>query len=337
MLSFEKVVVVNRNCEFTANFTGITAVLGPNGAGKSTLLALAAGALRPDSGTLKLDDRVLVGSASFVPSHRRRIAYLEQRALLFPHLNVLRNVSFGADGQRARAELAAVGCLELADRRPDQLSGGQAQRVALARALAVDPLVVLLDEPMAALDAAAVPELRMALRDRLTGRPALLATHDLLDVLTIADRVAVLEGGQIVEHGPVADVLARPQSRFLAEFTGVNLLTGLAVDGGLLVEGVKVAGLASSPVPAGAPALATLAPNAVALHRLHPGGSPRNDLTVIVESLEPRGATVLVRTLLRGQPLAAELTAAAVADLALMPGDEVFAVVKATQVQLYGK
>lgn len=337
MLEFDRVMVDARQVDLSAKVTGITAVVGPNGAGKSTMLSLAAGGIRPDRGRISFDGATLAASGAFVPSHRRRFAYLEQRSLLFPHLSVLQNVAFGAERGRAVRELAAVGCGELADRRPRQLSGGQAQRVALARALAIDPALVLLDEPLSAMDAAVVPEMRQLLRERLAGRPALFATHDLLDVLTVADRVAVLVDGRIVEQGAVQDVLARPQTRFMAEFCGVNLLAGVATASGIDVAGVEIAGISAQPLAAGSAAFATVAPNAVALNRTNPGGSPRNDLQVVVEELERRGATVLVRTSFRGQRLSAELTAAAVAELRLVPGEQLFAVVKATQVNIYGR
>ena len=187
----------------------VVAVLGANGAGKSTLLALIAGLLRPDSGRIDLDGHTLVDTAvgTWTPPHQRGVVLLAQEALLFPHLSAAANVAFGprsrglgARAAQARATqwLTAVDAVELADRRPSQLSGGQAQRIAIARALATDPALLLLDEPMAALDVAVAPALRLLLRSVLrgTGRTALLVTHDILDALSLADRVVVMEDGQ---------------------------------------------------------------------------------------------------------------------------------------------
>ncbi|GAB3811165.1 ATP-binding cassette domain-containing protein [Tessaracoccus terricola] len=321
-----------------------TAVIGPNGAGKSTLLGLLSGALRPDDGRVEVHGRALADGKFFIPPHRREVALLEQRPLLFPHLDVLANAMFGlrsrgvAKGvarQEALAQLDRVGCAALADRRPNQLSGGQAQRVALARALAIRPEVVLLDEPMAALDVATAPELRSLLRTHLADRTSVLVTHDLLDVLTLASHVVVLEGGRVVEQGPVAEVLSRPRSRFLADFTGVNLLSGELVDGGLrLADGTVVAGLMGDDASTG-PGWASIPANAVGLHLHDPHGSPRNAVDVVVRAVEPRGPVVRVLVDLDGQALAADLTTSAVAELGVEPGLRLVASIKATAVTLY--
>lgn len=321
-----------------------TAVVGPNGAGKSTLVGLLSGALRPDSGTVQVGGRTLSDADGFVPAHRRGIALLEQRSLLFPHLDVLANAAFGVRSHgvpraearvRALAQLEAVGCADLAARRPDQLSGGQAQRVALARALAVAPDVVLLDEPMAALDAAAAPELRRLLRSHLAGRTSVLVTHDLLDVLTLAQHLVVLETGRVADVGPTAEVLARPRSRFLADFTGVNLVSGELTGETLrLPHGPALRGLLADGAVDG-PGWASIPPNAVSLHLDDPHGSPRNAFDVVVASVEARGPVVRVSVDLAGQALAADLTTAAVAELGLVPGLRLVAVIKATAVTLY--
>ncbi|MGF6881904.1 molybdate transport system ATP-binding protein [Nocardia sp. GAS34] len=230
----------------------VLAVLGPNGAGKSTLLEIISGLVRPDAGYVRLDGRALTDTTAGVaiPAHRREISLLAQDPLLFPHLTAAANVAFGPRsrgiGRRAavavaREWLRAVDATALADRRPGELSGGQAQRIALARALAVQPRVVLLDEPMAALDVAAAPAMRIllgrALRDsagafsqqNTHARSAILVTHDIVDALTLADRVVVVESGRIVEQGPVTEVLSRPRSAFAARIAGVNLMIGAAV------------------------------------------------------------------------------------------------------------
>ncbi|MCG7428153.1 ATP-binding cassette domain-containing protein [Helcobacillus sp. ACRRO] len=201
------------------------ALIGPNGAGKTTTIDVLAGTLTGHGSTVTLGDRDLTD----LPAHRRRLGCLEQRALLFPHMSVLANVEFGMRAHgvrrpraRAREELEAVGCGHLAGRRPHQVSGGQAQRIALARALATDPDLVLLDEPLSALDAALAPAMRRLLRARLAGTTALLVTHDVLDVLALADRVAVIEGGRLVAEGPTDAVLASAQTPFVEDFVGTD-------------------------------------------------------------------------------------------------------------------
>ncbi|GAB6986486.1 sulfate/molybdate ABC transporter ATP-binding protein [Nocardioides pyridinolyticus] len=313
------------------------AVLGPNGAGKSTLLSVVAGLLRPDRGHVRLDGRVLTGDGAFVPPHDRRVALLAQDPLLFPHLSVLENVAFGPRSrgagrgparEAAYRWLAEVGADDLADRRPGQVSGGQGQRIALARALAAEPRLLLLDEPMAALDVAVLPALRQTLKRVLAGRTTVLVTHDVLDALLLADRVVVMEGGRVVEAGPTADVLERPRSAFAARIAGLNMVSGAWHDGG--VGGIR--GIATDPAPAdGDPAVAVFRPSAVSVFREAPGGSPRNILPVTVTDLEPRGDQVRVRS----GHLAADVTVQSAAELDLAPGTPVVFVVKANEVAVY--
>jgi len=327
----------------------VTAIVGPNGSGKTTLLHLVAGLLRPTSGSVRVGDRTLSDTGRVVPTHRRRVALLTQRSSLFPHLTVLENVAFaptasGASRAAARVralqELAGVGCADLASRRAHELSGGQAQRIAIARALAGDPLVVLLDEPMAGLDVAVATEIRHVLAERLRGRTALFVTHEVLDLWTIADRVAVVDAGKVVESGAVEDLLIRPTSTFLAQLSGLTLLSGVECDGDLeIAPGVLVQGLSDpgQPLTHGGRGLAGIPPEAVALHLQQPGGSPRNVLSAVITSLEPRGAVVRVRLEVASQQLAADITTQSVAALGLHPGQAVWAVVKAVQVRLYGR
>jgi molybdate transport system ATP-binding protein len=322
------------------------ALLGPNGAGKSTTLAVAAGLLRPDAGRVVLGDRTLLSTEQGVdvPPHRRQVALLAQDALLFPHLSVRDNVAFGPrssgtgrtrSGRLAQEWLERVGAADLAQRRPAHLSGGQAQRVAVARALATEPRLLLLDEPLSALDVAIAPSLRQTLRQVLVGRTTLLVTHDVLDALLLADRVVVLEGGRVVEQGRTHEVLTRPRSAFAARLAGINLLEG-TWDGERLVlaDGGIVHGMPAEPAPgAGAGAVATFGPQAVAIYRESTGGSPRNSFTARIEELEPQGDRIRVRC----GALSADVTLQAAAELALVPGDEVTLRVKATEVSVYGR
>ncbi|AZZ56403.1 sulfate/molybdate ABC transporter ATP-binding protein [Rathayibacter iranicus] len=296
-------------------------VLGPNGAGKSTLLALIAGLVRADSGTALLDDALLFDDRRWTPPHRRAVALLAQDPLLFPHLSARENVAFGPRSTglgrasaraRAERELAAVDALELADRRPSSLSGGQAQRVALARALAGEPRLMLLDEPLAAIDARDAPVLRQMLRTVLAERSAIVVTHDVLDAWTLADRVVVLREGRVVEEGRTERVLTRPRTEFTAELAGLNLLAGRRTAHGLRTnEGHEFAGVATEPMTPGTPVLAAVRPWAVGLGD---GG-----LRSIITDIEPRGDTVRVRS----ASLRADVDPARAAALDLAPGREI--------------
>ncbi len=321
------------------------AILGPNGAGKSTLLSLIAGLLRPDAGRAVLDGKVLfdVGprSSDWRPPHRRGTALLAQEALLFPHLSVVDNVAFGprsAGNSRKSSRDAAlhwlgeVGAVELAERRPAELSGGQAQRVAVARALAADPELLLLDEPMAALDVHAAPMLRSLFKRVLAGRRALIITHGVVDALTLADRVVVLEEGRIAEVGPTRQVLEQPRSHFAAGLAGLNLHTGVVVSDGLRgADGLHVAGLLDPEAVPGQAGVAVFPPSAVSIFLEAPHGSPRNVFPAVIHHLEPHGDQIRVRA----GGFMADVTPAAVADLALEPGLRAFFVVKSASVAIY--
>ncbi|MFN3340172.1 MAG: ABC transporter ATP-binding protein [Dietzia sp.] len=338
------------------------AIVGPNGAGKSTALALLAGHLRPDSGEVHLHGRPVSSPRTHVPAHRRRVVSLEQQTGLFPHLTALDNVAYGPRARgirgrlaldRARTELEAVGCAALAGRRPHQLSGGQAQRVALARALAVDPELVLLDEPLAALDVEIAPGIRRLLADRLTGRTVVMVTHDPLDLWALADDVVVISGGRAVQSGTVEGVLSRPGSDFAARLAGVSLVEGEVADDDELRTpgGDAVTGYRPDAVPGWAPgsrAIATVDPRAVAVHAAGPESvvhdapagaglaSPRNAWPARVVGIAPAGALTRVTAELRdGQRVDAEVTSRSAAELALAPGVDVTLVVKAAQVALY--
>jgi molybdate transport system ATP-binding protein len=322
-------------------------LVGPNGTGKSTALAALAGTLRPHAGRVVVDDDVLLDSATgrWTPAHARGVGLLAQEPLLFPHLDVLGNVAFGPrssgttrrEAERvARERLQELGCADLASRQPGTLSGGQAARVALARALAPEPRVLLLDEPMAALDATAVPQMRTVLgralvRRRETGQVAVLVTHDVLDALLLTDLLAVVEGGRVVDIGPTSRVLEQPRSAFAAELAGLNLLRGTAAAPGLrTTDGLLVH--ASTTVPDGAAAVAVVDPAAVAVHLEEPLGSPRNVWPATVTAVEPHGRRALVRT----DVVSADVTVEAVAELRLEPGTRVHLAVKSAEVQVHG-
>ncbi|NTY60579.1 sulfate/molybdate ABC transporter ATP-binding protein [Mycolicibacterium sphagni] len=333
----------------------VLAILGPNGAGKSTTLHVIAGLLAPDTGRVHLGGRALTDTSAGiqVATHDRRVGLLLQDPLLFPHLSVQANVEFaprsrGAGRAAARTSaatwLAEVGLAELAARRPGQLSGGQAQRVAIARALAAAPEVLLLDEPLAGLDVAVAASVRALLRrvSSAEGRATVLITHDLLDVLTLADRVLVLEDGGVAEIGPVADVLAAPRSRFGARIAGVNVVRGVrggpaslrAADGTLWHGRQATDGKAEIDLNL----LAVFSPAAVAVYRELPHGSPRNSVQIRVAELDADGARVRVRAEEQsdGAPgLAADITAESAAGLRLAAGDAVWFTVKAQEVALH--
>src|SRR5262245_14321695 len=332
--------------EFDVAAGEVLAVLGPNGAGKSTALHVIAGLVRPDRGEVRVGQRVLTDTAAgvHVATHDRRVGLLLQDPRLFPHRNVSRNVAFAPRSSRAAAAhwLAEVDAADLADRHPRQLSGGQAQRVALARALAANPDVLLLDEPLAGLDVGAATAMRKVLRRVLArdGRSAVLITHHLLDVLTLADRVLVLEAGRLIESGSATTVLATPRSRFGARFAGVNLVDGTAgADGVLTTEwGTVWHGSPALDVVAGQSAVALFNPAAVAVYRDKPHGSPRNTVEVTVAELDSRGAVIRVRADEQpdGAPgLAADITAESATELRLAPGDRVYFTVKAQEVTVH--
>ena len=279
----------------------IVAVLGPNGAGKSTLLAVLAGTLRPVSGTVRVGSRTLTSADVAVRPEHRSVGLLGQDPLVFPHLSARENVAFGpraagaATGEaRASADewLAAVGLSGLAERRPAALSGGQRQRVALARALAARPSVLLLDEPFAQLDVRTAADLRELVRDqvRRTRTPTVLVTHDVLDAVTLADRVIVLHDGEVVEQGRPLDVLTDPVHPFTAALAGVNLVVGTVVvrpDGTTALAGPE--GVVVPCAGAPGPAQVTFPPTAVEL------GAPGGWLAHVVD-LEPGVTGVRVRT-----------------------------------------
>ena len=349
-----------------------TALIGPNGSGKSTVCSVVAGLLDAENGHVVLGGRVLDGPGGFVRAGRRQVALLSQEPGVFTHMSVLSNVVFALRCQgvsraeatrRARAELTAVGADHLASRPGGALSGGQAARVALARALATGPRLLVLDEPMAALDVTARQEMRRLVARRCAeeGLTLLLVTHDVLDLTALAEDVVVLDRGRVVEQGPTARILSAPRSDFVAHLTGTAVLTGV-IDGDAEAPGLRLpSGQVVHGRPRddsadghvgeqghrddhdevlhpGAPGIALVPPDAVALYRQAPHGSPRNVLTGRVTGLERSGALVSVRLELEeGQRLSAAVTAGAVAELGITEGREVCCVIKAVQVHILAR
>jgi molybdate transport system ATP-binding protein len=329
----------------------LVAVLGPNGAGKTTLLRALAGLVSLDRGRitltgpgsgpeLVLDD---VAADVFVAPEQRPIGVVFQDYLLFAHLSTVENVAFGLRARgmrrhearrRAQQWLDRVGLADRANDSPRTLSGGQAQRVALARALATEPRLLLLDEPLAALDAGTRGEVRRDLRRHLDGFEGvrLMVTHDPVDAHVLADRVVVLEEGRVVQSGTLREVTAHPRSRYVADLVGTNLFRG-RLDGGVLTTstGGQVVTHATHD---GGTAYAAVSPAAVALHRSRPEGSPRNVWRATVVDIDVHPDRVRV-TLDGVVPLVAEITPSSLAALALAPGDEAYASVKASEVATY--
>ena len=319
----------------------VVALLGPNGAGKSTTLKALAGLVPLTGGALRLGAQVLDDAASgaFVSPQHRRVGVVFQDYLLFPHLTALENVAFGlraaglprrAARDQARTWLDRMGVSDLAQARPGALSGGQAQRVALARALAPSPQLLLLDEPLAALDAETRTQVRSELRRHLSDFSGctLLVTHDALDAMVLADEIVVLEQGRVVQRGTPGGVARAPRTDYVARLVGLNLYRGTASAGRATLDGGGV--LQSADAPDG-PVLLTFPPSAVSLHRTRPEGSARNAWPGQVSGLEQHGATVRV-AVSATPPVLADVTTAAVNELALVPGQQVWATVKATEV-----
>ncbi|WP_158863299.1 sulfate/molybdate ABC transporter ATP-binding protein [Leifsonia sp. AG29] len=303
------------------------ALLGPNGAGKSTVLGIVAGLVRPSAGRATLDGSTLFDLPGSWPApHRRGVALLAQEALLFPHLSVRHNVEFGprsaglprsAAAARADEWLDRTGTAAFAGLRPGELSGGQAQRVAIARALAAEPRLLLLDEPLSALDVTVAAELRTVLSEVLEGRTTVLVTHYALDAYLLADRVAVLESGRVVEEGPARAVFEHPRHPFTAELSGLSLVSGRRSAGGLITEsGALIPGIAAGPLAEGAAVTAVVRPSAVRVETPRSTADTDPGIPARVIALEPHADLVRVRT----DVLTALVPPAVIAEARLLPG-----------------
>jgi molybdate transport system ATP-binding protein len=317
------------------------ALLGPNAAGKSTAVAAIAG-LRPlDAGQIMLDGRTLDEPASdrFVPPEARRIGVVFQDYLLFPHMTVYENVAFGLRAQgvprkeltdRIDHYLARVGLADLKDRKPAELSGGQSQRVALARALVIEPDLLLLDEPLSALDVTTRAHLRRSLAQHLEefDGPRLLITHDPTEAFLMADEIHVMEDGAISQTGTADDLRLRPRTSYAADLAGANLIVGTAEQGVITSDGHRLH-IADSQLAG--PVLATIAPTAISLHQRRPEGSPRNSWQTQVGLIEPLGERVRLR-LAAPLPLTVEITLQAAGELNLAAGGSVWVSIKATEI-----
>ncbi|MEV4629945.1 ABC transporter ATP-binding protein [Micromonospora sp. NPDC049523] len=322
----------------------VVALLGPNGAGKTTALRTLAGLAPLTAGHVTLAGRDLdrPDRRVWLPTERRPIGVVFQDYLLFPHLSALDNVAFGprrhgVDRRRAREQAAGwldrMGLAEHARRKPRQLSGGQAQRVALARALAVDPALLLLDEPLAALDARTRLDTRAELQRHLAEHAGatLLVTHDPLDALVLADRLIIVEDGRMVQDGDAATITARPRTDYVARLVGLNLYRGHA-DGHTVLVGdtfpLAIADRHDGEVFVAFP------PSAVALHPSRPDGSPRNTWPATITGIQRHGDNLRIQ--LDGPiGVAADITPLAAAQLHLVPGQGVWAAVKATETRVY--
>ena len=332
---------------------GETLVLvGESGAGKSTLLRVVAGLERPDAG------RVVAGPVTFfdrdakidLPSWRRTVGYVPQDYALFPHLTVLENVAFGlrAEGRpaaelrdRVRAQLARLSITDLADRHPRDLSGGQQQRVALARALVLEPKVLLLDEPLSALDLRTRQLVRAELRQLLSNLTCatLYVTHHPLEAIVFGNRIAALEDGKVTQIGTREDLLRHPRSSYVAAFLGINLFRGTIAgrDGGMAQVRLRQGELSVVDPGGEGEVFAVVNPREISLFREAPEGSARNCFPGVVAEMipePPNGERVRI-AIQSHPPLVAEITEQAAARLELREGSAVYASFKATGVEVF--
>lgn len=323
------------------------ALLGPNGSGKTTALRCLAGLSTAQRQRIEIDGVVVADSEPGIdlPPEQRSVGFVFQDYLLFPHLSALDNVAFGPRARgvsrgeaevRAQVWLERLGVAEFARRRPGELSGGQAQRVALARALVNEPALLLLDEPLAALDAATRAGVRSTLREHLGefAGVAVMVTHDAIDAMVLSDRVVVLDSGRVIQIGTPAEIAQQPASEYVAELVGVNLLRGVCEEPGVvrLDSGARV-NVADRAITGSV--VVAMRPEAVAVHVVQPAaGSPRNVWTGTIAEVEFRGD--LVRLRVDGAPaLNVVVTPGAVAELDLHEGQPVWLTAKASELVAY--
>ncbi len=323
------------------------ALLGRNGAGKTTVLEALAGLVPLDEGHIELDDRPI----HTLPPERRAVGLAFQDAMLFPRMSVLENVAFAARARGVRARdarghatrmLSTLAPMVRGDADPRTLSGGERQRVSLARALAANPRLLLLDEPLAAVDASARPSLRALLHDTLAAfpGPSILVTHDPVEAMTIADRLVLLEDGRITQSGTPAEVRNHPATRYAADLVGVNLFEGTLEPGDTDVGILRTAeGELTIAWPDGLARVhttgvrATLSPAEIAVHTARPEGSARNVFRGIVQEAAIGGSRARVRIASR-PPLVAEVTTGSIERMRIAPGANVWASFKAVEVRL---
>jgi molybdate transport system ATP-binding protein len=326
------------------------ALAGPSGAGKSTVLRIVAGLLGPEQGSVRCGRETWLDTARGIDRRpeQRRCGYLFQDYALFPHLNAWRDVAYGLRGEvrgraerrrRATAALERFGVARLANARPRMLSGGERQRVALARTLVREPRALLLDEPLAALDARTRAAASRELADtiRRARAPVVLVTHDFAEAAAFGDEVAVMAAGRLAQRGTAAELAARPASAFVADFAGAVVLTGAARPGpdGLTLVDLDGGGTIASVDRAAGRVAASVFPWEIALEPTDQprAGSAQNHVPVEVETMTELGGKVRV-ALAGGQPLSAEITGASARRLGLRPGDRLTATWKAAATRL---
>jgi molybdate transport system ATP-binding protein len=320
----------------------VVALLGPDGAGKTTVLRSIAGLVAIDRGSIEVHGEIVddPSASVFVPSARRSAGVISQQHQLFPNMSVLENVAFGlrARGvdksvahEEARHWLRRVSCDGIERLRPYRLSDSQSRRVALARALACEPKLLLLDDPLGALDPATQVEIRRELSKHLSEfrGSAILVTHNPIDAYILADRVVIVENGHVVQDGTFAEIATHPRSTYAAELVGLNLLPGSMMGGVFAVDGGAT--LVVAAVDIDGPAIAVIHPQAISLHVTRPEGSHRNTWMAAVIDIDRRADRVRVR--LQGPiQLTAEITSAVAESLGIRIGRELWAAVMATEI-----